>query len=74
MFFLGRQPSDDRPALMAWRQTSLQERTLEPLAYFADDHSAGYFWCLLEQLLRDAAATGEVGILHPPAQDDQRTS
>jgi len=65
MFFLGRHPSDERPALMAWRQDSLTVRSLEPLAYFEDEHSAQYFWCLLEQLLRDAAATGEVGLVHP---------
>ena len=50
---------------MAWRQDSLTVRSLEPLAYFEDEHSAQYFWCLLEQLLRDAAATGEVGLVHP---------
>jgi hypothetical protein len=66
MFFVGRHASDNRPALMAWRQTSLDVRSLEPLAYFEDEHSAQYFWCLLEQLVRDAATTGEVGILQPP--------
>ncbi|HEY7632982.1 MAG TPA: hypothetical protein VH817_19915 [Thermoleophilaceae bacterium] len=45
-------------------------RTLEPLAHFADDHSAHYFWALLEQLLRDAASTGEVGVLEPPPATD----
>jgi hypothetical protein len=54
---------------MAWRQTSLDVRSLEPLAYFEDEHSAQYFWALLEQLLRDAAATGEVGIMQPPAPE-----
>ncbi len=67
MFFVGRHPGDERPALMIWRQASLGTRSLEPLAYFADDHSAEYFWSLLEQLLRDAAATGEVGLIEPPA-------
>jgi hypothetical protein len=52
---------------MAWRQQSPDVRSLEALAYFADDHSAQYFWCLLEQLVRDAAATGEVGIVQPQA-------
>ena len=65
MFFLGRHPGDERPALMAWRQQSPDVRSLEALAYFADDHSAQYFWCLLEQLVRDAADTGEAGILQP---------
>jgi hypothetical protein len=69
MFFLGRHPSDERPALMAWRHTSLDVRSLEPLAYFEDEHSAQYFWCLLEQLVRDAAATGEVGIMQPPVTE-----
>jgi hypothetical protein len=66
MFFLGRHPSDERPVLMAWRQQSLDVRSLEPLAYFEDEHSAQYFWSLLEQLMRDAADTGEVGILQLP--------
>ena len=52
---------------MAWRASSVDVRTLEPLAYFADDHSAEYFWSLLQQLVRDAAATGETGLLEPPA-------
>jgi hypothetical protein len=69
MFFVGRQPDDERPALMTWRQASLGTRSVEPLAYFADDHSAEYFWALLEQLLRDAASTGEPGLLEPPARD-----
>jgi hypothetical protein len=69
MFFLGRHPSDERPALMVWRQTSLDVRSLEPLAYFEDEHSAQYFWSLLEQLVRDAAATGEVGIMLPPVPE-----
>ena len=66
MFFLGRHPSDERPVLMAWRQQSLDVRSLEPLAYFEDEHSAQYFWSLLEQLMRDAADTGEVGFLQLP--------
>ena len=67
MFFLGRQSSDGRPVLMAWRQQSLDMRSLERLAYFEDEHSAQYFWCLLEQLVNDAAATGDPGIIQPPA-------
>lgn len=51
---------------MTWRQRSPDVRTLEPLAHFTDDHSAEYFWALLEQLVRDAAATGETGLLQPP--------
>jgi hypothetical protein len=70
MFLVGKQPGDERPALMAWRQESPDVRTLEPLAHFADDHSAHYFWALLEQLLRDAASTGEVGVLEPPPATD----
>jgi hypothetical protein len=66
MFFVGRQPGDHRPALMTWRQASLGTGSLEPLAYFADDHSAEYFWSLLEQLVREAAATGEPGLIEPP--------
>jgi hypothetical protein len=66
MFFVGREPGSDRPALMTWRQSSLEMKSLEPLAHFADDHSAEYFWALLEQLLQDAARTGEVGVLRPP--------
>jgi hypothetical protein len=67
MFFVGRQPDDERLALLTWRQASLDTRALEPLAYFADDHSAEYFWSLLEQLVRDAAASGEHGLLEPPS-------
>jgi hypothetical protein len=67
MFFLGKHPSHERPVLMAWRQQSLDVRSLETLAYFEDDHAAHYFWSLLEQLVRDAAATGEPGILQPPS-------
>jgi hypothetical protein len=37
-------------ALLVWRQNSLEMKSLEPLAHFADDHSAEYFWALLEQL------------------------
>ena len=70
MFFLGKYPGHERPVLMTWRQQSLDTRSLEPLAYFEDEHSAQYFWSLLEQLVRDAAATGEPGILEPPAQVD----
>jgi hypothetical protein len=66
MFFVGRQPDDERLALLTWRQASPDTRSLEPLAYFADDHSAEYFWSLLEQLVRDAAASGEHGLLEPP--------
>jgi hypothetical protein len=66
VFFIGRQSDDERPALMAWRQRSLDVRTLEPLAHFTDDHSAEYFWSLLEQLLLDAAASGETGLVEPP--------
>jgi hypothetical protein len=51
---------------LTWRQASPDTRSLEPLAYFADDHSAEYFWSLLEQLVRDAAASGEHGLLEPP--------
>jgi hypothetical protein len=67
VFFIGRHNEDERPALMTWRASSLNVRTLEPLAHFTDDHSAEYFWSLLEQLVRDAAATGETGLLEPPA-------
>jgi hypothetical protein len=66
MFFVGRQPGDERPALMTWRRQSPSTHSCEPLAHFADDHSAEYFWSLLEQLLNDAAATGEPGLLEPP--------
>ncbi|HEX6460459.1 MAG TPA: hypothetical protein VF032_16175 [Thermoleophilaceae bacterium] len=72
VFFIGRQDEDARPALMAWRASSLNVRTLEPLAYFADDHSAEYFWSLLEQVVRDAAATGETGLLEPPGPSASR--
>jgi hypothetical protein len=67
MFMVGKQPGDERPALMTWRNESPDVRALEPLAHFTDEHSAHYFWALLQQLLQDAAATGEVGIVQPPA-------
>ena len=67
MFFVGREPGGDRPALLTWRQNSLDTKSLEPLAHFADDHSAEYFLSMLEQLLNDAARTGEAGLLRPPS-------
>ena len=70
MFFVGREPGAERPALLAWRQSSLETKSLEPLAHFADDHSAEYFWALLEQLLQDAARTGEAGVMTPPAPEN----